>query len=278
MCQKQETRPLTSLEVQLAFRQELKMHPFKMTVVLLHLMSISNNNQECVFFPTMSPARIVLCQGYDIVTFPTISESVASGLEEIYIVSTSIKCLNTDSQSLTNLVTFAEHDNQYWDCQCMYNWFEGITHEVDVETDCQMITEPELTTTNPPSLEVTSGDDNRPAEGGTSPEPTLNPSYDEPRAEDESPPSWVVAAATTGAIAAAAAAAAAGAAIIIAAKAARRAAVCGHGDGDRSRVWVRQSSSFRCCNCLKPNKRLIMPGISIELGGMEHLDNCESEL
>ena len=112
------------------------MYPFTVNFIVHYLLSISTN--ECVFYPSWgdSPARIILCQGHEIVSFPPISESVARGLEEIYIVSTFIKCMNSDSEHFGNLTKFGETDNMFWDCDCMDEWFGGLKQSVDINSEC----------------------------------------------------------------------------------------------------------------------------------------------
>lgn len=260
------------------------MYPFKMNFILHYLMAISNE-YECVFYPTMSPARVLLCQGYEIMVFPTITESVAQELEEIYIVSTLIKCVDSNSEHFRNLRIFAENDNMFWDCDCMDDWLEGLRQPADVTSECQrdMSTTtahstinatkspddiPETTETKIPSDATTQSDDNYITE--TAEDTSADNS---PQPDDQVPKVGAAAAAAAGGGAALLITA-----IIIAVRVGRRPTPSFDVEADAERFWLRQSNSSSrcCCRCLKPNARPEMP--ALELEDMDHFSVCESEI
>ena len=112
------------------------MHFCKVTLLLLYMAAIAST-KECVFFPSMEPPRVILCQGYEIVSFPPVSESVAGYIEEIYISSTTIKCIDSNAAIFTKLEIFTEHGNPYWSCDCMDSWISEVNSTVSITTDCQ---------------------------------------------------------------------------------------------------------------------------------------------
>lgn len=239
------------------------MHSFKAVLLLLQLSTIGATDQ-CVFYPTMTPPRLMLCQGQEIVSFPRVSESVARNIEEIYIKSTAIKCMDSSTAIFARLEIFAENNNLYWSCECMDNWLDELNHTVAVTTDCQSWLN--ATTVTSRKSTITSLSSTLDMISSTEVDAVSSVSYEASSVEEggESRGRKVSLSALAGGVVGVGALAAT-AIIIAGVKVTRRVTVSDIGGGGED-IWRQHSDSSRCRGCCFPKRRLMQPSTDVEMG------------
>ena len=90
----------------------------------------------CFCYSDMDNLTVVLCEGMDVVEFPTLPPGIVTSVSKIHITNTLIQCLpkNTSSQYV-QLKMVGESENVFWQCTCMDMWILNLPNEVEYVTE-----------------------------------------------------------------------------------------------------------------------------------------------
>lgn len=113
---------------------------------------------------------VLMCQGSQVVAYPTLNEAVKNQLVQINVVETYISCLPMIQDNEYPLLKyFNEEGNVFWNCDCFRAWEVMLKETIFRSTSCQT-----SETTASPQKETTRHNDNMTTESVNSPPPLNN--------------------------------------------------------------------------------------------------------
>ena len=107
------------------------MYAFYIVIIIaIGLSQGLNQCSPCFCYPEMSPPTFLLCNGRDIIKYPTLATGLTKTLKEIHIGETMISCLpSLDSADwYASLNVFSESLNDRWNCSCLEMWMSTLAH------------------------------------------------------------------------------------------------------------------------------------------------------